>query len=219
VSADGVSWSDVPHARPTPRLCLACDLAWVGPPAAKRKESKWWLVSTSQGWNVGDNAKGAKGKRWITRHSGKAVPAASGWWGVLVLVVLIVVGVSLSQTAKGHSLLQHAGLYGAPASYTELSFTAPENLPSKLNSARTRIDVSFRIHNVSGASGTYHWSITLVHSGQALEQITGVTTAPSQGQATVAKTVLTSCVGGRLQVIVRLVAPSESIDFWTTCVS
>ena len=139
------------------------------------------------------------------------------WWGGLVVLALVLLGASLAQTGTGHALLQDTGLYEAPPSFTELAFTAPANLPAQLKSAHAPIGVSFSIHNVSGASRTYDWSIALVRSSQSHVKASGVATVPPQGRATVAKTVAMSCVGGRLQIVVRLASPAESIDFWVTC--
>ena len=139
------------------------------------------------------------------------------WWGILIVTALVVLGASLAQTGPGHHLLQAAGLYEAPPSYTELAFTAPGNLPAKLNSEHTPIEVSFSIHNVSGASRTYGWSIALIHSGRSHVGASGVATVAAQGRATVAQTVAMSCAGGRLQIVVRLANPAESIDYWATC--
>jgi hypothetical protein len=139
------------------------------------------------------------------------------WWGALVLLALVVLCASLAQTGTGHALLQDAGLYEAPPTYTELTFTSPENLPTQLNSKHAAVGVSFSIHNVSGASRTYNWSITLVGSAHSHVGASGAATVPAQGRAIVARTVAVACAAGRLQVVVRLASPPESIDFWATC--
>ena len=140
-----------------------------------------------------------------------------GWWSVLLLVVVVMLSAGLAQTKQGHVLLQDAGLYEAPTTYTELAFTRPGNLPSQLSSSNAPIGVSFTIHNVSGAARTYRWSIALVRAGQGHVKAAGVITEAAQGRSTVARTVLMTCVGGRLQVVVRLASPAESINFWATC--
>jgi hypothetical protein len=138
-------------------------------------------------------------------------------WSSLGLAALVVLGVGLSQTSQGHALLKDTGLYQVPTTYTELSFTTPNGLPASLKSERAPIDVSFAIHNVSGSSLTYHWSIVLVRSGRSHLETSGIVHAPAQGHVTVTRTVTMACVGGRLQVAVRLASPVESIDFWTAC--
>jgi hypothetical protein len=136
----------------------------------------------------------------------------------LVLVVaLVLLCVGLAQTSQGHVLLSDAGLYEPPASYTELTFTTPGDLPSTLPSSNSPIDVSFSIHNVSGAARSYQWSVVLTKTSQSHVKASGTVTAPAQGRVTVTKSVAMACVEGRLQVLVRLASPAESVDFWVTC--
>lgn len=139
--------------------------------------------------------------------------------GALGLTALVVLVVGLSQTSKGHALLQDTGLYQVPTSYTELSFTTPNSLPVSFEAERTSIDVSFLIHNVSGSRRTYDWSIVLVRSGQSHLETSGAADAPEQGYVKITRTVTMACVGGQLQVVVRLANPAESIDYWATCSS
>lgn len=137
--------------------------------------------------------------------------------GVILLVVLVALCAGLAQTSPGHALLLDVGLYEQPASYTELSFTAPGDLPSALAKPTSPIDVSFSIHNVSGAARAYQWSVVLAKSGQSHVKATGTATAPAQGRVTVTKSVAMACVGGQEQVLVRLASPAESVNFWVTC--
>ena len=134
-----------------------------------------------------------------------------------MLMALVMLSAGFAQTRQGHALLQGVGLYEAPTSYSELAFTAPGNLPRQLKSEHAPIGVSFGIHNVSGSSRTYRWSIVLARSGQSHVKASGVVSVPAQGRVTVARTVAMACAGGRLQVVVRLASPAESIDFWATC--
>lgn len=189
--------------------------------AAKRDEGIWWYAvrHSEVGRPVGGVGVGGVGRDGSLASVGgcTGTPSMRRWWGALVLAALIVLSAGLAQTGQGHALLQDAGLYEAPASYTELAFTAPRNLPSQLRSDRAPIGVSFRIHNVSMTSRTYSWSIALARSGRSHVGVSGVVTVPGQGWATVARTVTITCVGGRVQVVVRLAGPAESIDFWATC--
>ena len=138
-------------------------------------------------------------------------------WNLLLLVALVVLCAGLAQTGRGHALLRDAGLYEEPSSYTELAFTTPGALASALPSSNSPIAVSFGIHNVAGPARAYHWSIVLAKAGQSHVKASGVVTVPAQGRATVARSVAMTCVGGRLQVMVRLASPAESVDFWVTC--
>jgi hypothetical protein len=138
-------------------------------------------------------------------------------WSALVLLALVVVSAGIAQTGTGHGLLRDVGLYQVPPSYTELAFTDPQALPLQFGSGHVSIPVSFGIHNVSDSSRTYNWSIALVSSGRSRPAAAGVVHTPAQGRATVDRTVETSCAGGRLQVVIRLASPAQSIDFWGTC--
>ena len=137
-------------------------------------------------------------------------------WSVIVLLALVVC-VGFAQTSVGHALLQDLGLFEAQTPITELAFSNPQDLPSELTSDHPSINVSFRIHNVSLSPRTYQWSIVLVRSGQSYLAATGAQSIPPSGDATVNKTVVTTCAGGRLQVRAQLAAPAESIDFWVSC--
>lgn len=138
--------------------------------------------------------------------------------GLVLLVALVALCVGLAQTNEGHVVLSDVGLYEQPASYTELTFTAPGDLPSSLPSPNSPIKVSFNVHNVSGTARAYRWSILLTRSGQKGQvKASGTVTAPAQGRVTVTKSVAMTCAGGRLQVLVRLSSPAESVDFWVTC--
>src|SRR5947209_2867525 len=139
------------------------------------------------------------------------------WGGPFALLAVVVVIVGLAQTSPGHALLKDAGLYKEPASYTELAFAAPATLPVHLTSRETQVRLAFRLHNVSGSPRSYRWSVVLVHIGRGKVAASGAVAVPAQGKTTVAKTVPLACTGGRLQVIVRLADPRESVDFWTTC--
>jgi hypothetical protein len=140
-----------------------------------------------------------------------------GRWGVAALVAVVVLGAGLAQTSPGHDLLQRAGLFEAPTSYTELAFSTPDGLPEDLISKRASIPVSFGIHNASGAAQSYQWSVVLTANGHSRVSASGGVTVPAQGQVAVDKVVKASCNGGRLQVTVRLTAPAQSIDFWVDC--
>jgi hypothetical protein len=137
---------------------------------------------------------------------------------LVILLVLVVLCAGLAQTSPGHTVLSDMGLYEPPVSYTELTLAEPGDLPSALPSPDSPVNVSFDIHNVSGAARHYQWSVVLAKNGQnGRQEGSGAVTAPAQGRVTVTRTVRATCTGGRLQVLVRLVSPAESVDFWVTC--
>jgi len=138
-------------------------------------------------------------------------------WQLLVLVATVLVCLGAAQTQQGHAALRDVGLYETPATYTELAFSDPGHLPAALPKPTSSIAVSFTIHNVSGDSRSYQWSIVLALPGKTQVAAHGTALSPAQGQTEVTRSVTASCVGVRLQVTVRLTTPAESISFWTTC--
>jgi hypothetical protein len=140
-----------------------------------------------------------------------------GRWQLLVLVAAVLVCAGLAQTPPGHALLRDTGLYETPVPYTELTFSTPGDLPSAVAKPNASVSVAFDIHNVTGDSHDYHWSIALVHSGKSEVATSGVVQTPDQGTSTVTKSVATACTSGRVQVVVQLTSPAESIDFWVNC--
>ncbi len=140
-----------------------------------------------------------------------------GRWSLLALVVLVMACAGLAQTSRGHALLRDMGLYEEPASYTELAFTSPDALPYRLKSAKEPVGVSFSVRNVSGSPRSYQWSIAEVHDGKSQVRATGTVAVPAQAGATVTRSVATACATGRLQVVVSLASPAQSIDFWVAC--
>ena len=136
---------------------------------------------------------------------------------LVLLVALIMLCVGLAQTSQGHVLLSDVGLYEQPSSYTELTFQTPSDLPSTIASPNSPIDVSFNIHNASEAPRAYQWSVVLAKAGKSQVKASGAVTASAQGRVTITRSVSMACVGGRLQVLVRLASPAESVDFWVTC--
>lgn len=123
----------------------------------------------------------------------------------------------VAQTPVGHSALASAGLFNEPASYTSLAFAAPQSLPEQLQARHANLDASFRIHNSSGGSRSYQWSITVLRHGRARRVASGAVRVEPGSAATVARQVAISCAGGQLRVAVNLSRPAESIDFWTAC--
>jgi hypothetical protein len=142
-----------------------------------------------------------------------------GRWALLLLIAIVLCCTGLAQTSQGHVLLRDAGLYETPATYTELAFSDPQALPSSLVKPSGNVTVSFGIHNVSDAPRSYDWSIVLAHSGKSQVQASGTVLTSPYGRTTVTKSVVAECVGGQLQVVVRLASPAESISFWMTCPS
>lgn len=136
---------------------------------------------------------------------------------LILVLALVMLCAGLAQTSPGHALLADAGLYAQPASYTELTFTTPGDLPSALPSANSSVDVAFTIHNVSAASRVYQWSVALAEGGRSHVMAAGTAGVAAQGRVAVTRRVPAQCAGGRLQVLVRLARPAESANFWVAC--
>jgi hypothetical protein len=136
---------------------------------------------------------------------------------LILAIVLVAACAGLAQTTQGHVVLSDVGLYEKPASYTELTFTNPGDLPSTLPKSDTPVKVSFSIRNVSGAARAYQWSVVLTKPAKSLVKATGTVTALAQQSVTVTKSVTTACTSGRVEVLVRLASPAESAHFWITC--
>jgi hypothetical protein len=151
-------------------------------------------------------------RSWLTR----SVTKPRTW---IALAVLVPVMVGLAGTGTGQSLLRSAGLAAPPASYVALSFQDPQALPARIASPYAAIHVSFVVHNVSAspAARMLHWSIRLSKTGSRVTAAAGRVLVLGGAERTVTATVLAFCVGGRLQLVVQLARPAESIDYWMAC--
>lgn len=138
-------------------------------------------------------------------------------WKELAFITVVALIAGLAQTSGGHSVMRSAGLFQEPAAYSELAFTSPNALPEILASGKNVVNVSFDIHNVTGSVRNYQWSILLVQSDRSQLEGSGVARTLGQKSASVKKLVPVVCTAGRIQLVVRLASPSESIDFWMTC--
>ena len=134
-----------------------------------------------------------------------------------VFAVVALVCVGMAQTGSGHAVLRTVGLYEEPASYTELAFSTPGALPSTLPKSGASVTVSFGIHNVSDTPRSYAWSIALVRSGKSQVKASGAAPTSAQGRTAVTRSVAVACPAGRVQVVVRLASPAQSVSFWLTC--
>jgi hypothetical protein len=136
---------------------------------------------------------------------------------LILAIVLVAACAGLAQTSQGHVVLSDVGLYEKPASYTELTFTNPGDLPSTLRKSNSPVKVSFAIRNVSGTARAYQWSVALTKANKTQVKATGTVTALAQQSVNVTKSVTTACTSGRVEVLVRLASPAESVHFWVTC--
>jgi hypothetical protein len=123
----------------------------------------------------------------------------------------------VAQTSPGHSVLVGLGLTETPPGYTELSFTDPDGLQEFVASVQAPVTVSFGIHNVSGSQQAYRWSVVALHDGTNEGSASGDLTVAAQGHAAVTTNVQVTCPSGRIQMVLRLASPAESLNFWVAC--
>jgi hypothetical protein len=151
---------------------------------------------------------------------GRILPSASHrkakWQGVVTLLAVVLVA-CVAQTSAGHAILRKAGLFEESASYTSLAFVHPQSLPEQLGAKRANVGVSFEIHNVSGASRDYRWSVLMVQGGNTHRVATGSVLVASGGGVSITRAVKVFCVRGQTQIVVSLVYPAEHIDAWMEC--
>jgi len=138
-------------------------------------------------------------------------------WSAVGLVGLVLAVVGIAQTGVGQAVLRDAGLIGSAPSYTALSFADPGQLPTQLYSREALLDASFVIRNSSAAARQYDWQIIEARAGRRRRLAGGQATVAAGRTGRVNQTVLSSCTGGRLQIVVKLAEPRESISFWATC--
>jgi hypothetical protein len=123
---------------------------------------------------------------------------------------------ALAQTIPGRSLLRLSGLVPRPAAYSALYFTNPAALPTRV-SGHFDLTVSFAVHNASQAMNSYQWVIQLVQGKKTQRAANGQMMISANGTVAEKSSVRALCRSGKLDVVVRLAAPAESIHFWVTC--
>jgi hypothetical protein len=137
--------------------------------------------------------------------------------GLLTLLGVLALLVGVAQTPPGHSVLRDTGLVGSPPVYTSLYFTDPGGLPSTVPSGHVALTVSFSVHNASSSPNSYQWTIQVVRGNQQTPAASGTLTVPPGGTRPENSDLAAFCPSGDLQVVVRLAAPAESIDFRAAC--
>jgi uncharacterized SAM-binding protein YcdF (DUF218 family) len=141
------------------------------------------------------------------------------WRGLVTLVAVVALAVGIGQTGAGHAMLQKAGLFQRPASYTSLAFSKRPSVSEKPKSKRADVSVSFVIHNTGATPRDYQWSV-LVSQGPLPRRVAdGRVHVPSGRGATVTQTAKITCTPGQMRIVVSLARPAEFIDAWMTCPS
>jgi hypothetical protein len=140
------------------------------------------------------------------------------WPYVLLLMIVLAAGV-VFQTPAGRDVLRSAGVLGTPAAYTELAFTAPDDLPQQLVAANVTKIPAFEIHNVTGTAHRYRWSVTVSSASGAMQAAAGETPVAVGHVATLAPSARVECRPGPLTVTVQLATSGESISFRADCLA
>lgn len=144
---------------------------------------------------------------------------APRWRGAVALAAGIILFAGIGQASIGRAVLEKAGLFEQPTSYTSLAFAHPQTLPERLTSKQENIGISFIIHNVGGRTHGYQWSIQFVQTGHTHRMAAGnVSIAPGSG-AIITRSEEIHCTQGQVQIVVSLAHPAESIDAWMACSS
>ena len=134
----------------------------------------------------------------------------------LVLVALIALAAGLAQTSVGNTMLRKAGLVEEPASYTSLAFLHPQSLPEQLKSKR-HVPIAFVIHNAGSTPRVYEWSVLLAQGPRTHQLAAGNVRVASRHGAIVMRSLQVLCTRGRMQIVVMLTHPAQSIDAWAEC--
>jgi hypothetical protein len=140
-----------------------------------------------------------------------------GRWSLLMLAILALLCVGAAQTSPGHSVLVGLGLTETQPSYTELAFTNAGSLQNSVASLQAPVTVSFDIHNVSAWARSYQWSIVAEHGSTNEGSLSGNATVAAQGRQSFVENVQVTCPSGRVQMILKLASPAESLNFWVAC--
>jgi hypothetical protein len=140
------------------------------------------------------------------------------WWGVVILIAVIILAACLAQTSPGHAMLRRVGLLKQSADYTSLAFLSPRQVPTQLSAKKRNVGVSFTIRNASRMSYDYQWSILLVQGSRTNHISAGSVRVASNREVTIRKSASISCAPGQARIVVSLAHPAEFIDAWVACV-
>ena len=146
-----------------------------------------------------------------------ASPRTARGRGLAVLILVLLVAAGVCQTSVGEAVLRKVGIIGAPPIYTSLSFVRPHSLPEQLRAKRSNVIISFQIHNAGSERRIYEWRMLLSQGKRARKVDVGTAAVNPQLTAVIDRSVEVTCTKQRVQVVVQLMRPTESIDAWATC--
>jgi hypothetical protein len=144
-------------------------------------------------------------------------PHWARWRGLIILIVGIVLLASVFQTSVGHTMLRAAGLSQGPAGYTSVSFLHSQSPAEQITRAHGNTVTSFAVHNATGSTHDYRWSVSLVRRGRTRQVHAGTVRLAPGRRAEISRSVAITCTRGVVRIVVSLENPAESIDTWITC--
>jgi hypothetical protein len=134
----------------------------------------------------------------------------------LVLAVVVLAALAVAHTPWVRGVLAGWGIAAPVGSYTEHSFTSPAALTFAPRDGA--VPVSFRVHNVEGATRSYEWTATVRPPGGAARPArSGRLTLADGAARTIATTVPVTCTGRRARVDLSIGGPHRTIGFWVDC--
>lgn len=136
----------------------------------------------------------------------------------IALLIVLLAATGFAQTTPGQDLLRSAGVTGATGAYSGLAFGSPAELPRKLLPGADLPPLPFIVHNATGSTRTYHWTVELAGSGEERRVAAGQATLVDGGSIVITPKGRVSCTGGPVRVSVRL-DRRHSIDYHATCAS
>lgn len=135
----------------------------------------------------------------------------------MLLLLLAVAALAVIQTGTGHLALTAAGVLGAPAGYTSLSFVKPQALPDTITASPVTVDLSFAIHNATPDGRDYRWTLTLSNAVVTDQIFSGTSQVPSGETRVVTEPLALSCKEGPTTILISLADPVEHIDAHIGC--
>ena len=141
----------------------------------------------------------------------------TAWARLTVVIAVLLLLVGIFQSSPGRFILKKIGLVGNPSSFTAIAFANPRDLPLRLASARTKLNLAFTISNDTSTVKDYQWTVTVTANKQSATASSGHTQLASNVTTTIARQIVISCKAGQAEVAVSLKNPDEHIDALMTC--
>jgi hypothetical protein len=141
----------------------------------------------------------------------------STWPVLAAFIVILLLGVGMSQMSVGQAVLKSAGLVGSSNTYTSLAFLNPQSQPTRISSSGTNVNVAFVIRNATTTAHDYQWSLVLLQDGHNHRLAVREIRVQPGLEASVNNKIKISCRKGKIRLTVSLARPAEHIDAWMIC--